>query len=543
MRTAADTDRARRCLRSYLGPFRGSLVVIGLMESLAVGVLLLQAAALAALLDSVVRLPDTLPWPLLIAFPAILLLRALLEAGLRGRVRVLEQKVVTRVRADLFDALASLPEHRRVRRKRGDWVSLLDRSVPQFAGWHGRFLSRRIRLVLIVVFILIVLVPVNPFSALLLALSLPLLPLFLYLVGSRVGELAAEQHEALTRMGGFFDDRLRHLPLLRQFGAEVAAGDALGQVSEGYRQETMGVLRLAFLSSAILELFAALSVALVAVFVGLGLLGYVDFAGLGSLTLFQGLFILLLVPEFFAPLRQLGQQHHLRADALAAAEALAPWLEADPSANQPDGQSVPDDPVALVQADACRLTLADANSLDYPPLTVIRGERLCIAGPSGAGKSRWLAMLAGLEDDRPVRRRPGLRCLRVAQEPACLSGTLAHNLRLAAPGASDEMIGRVLRQVGLSHVPNRRLDARGAGLSGGERKRLALAQAVLSGAELWLLDEPTSALDPQAEREMLALLDRIQADHGITLVVASHSSAVRAWADRVLCLRECADDR
>ncbi|MFP4271775.1 MAG: ATP-binding cassette domain-containing protein [Halothiobacillaceae bacterium] len=536
MTDTAGAEPPTRWLRRYLGPVRGRLVGIGLLQGLAAGVILLQAAILAALLARIALEPGVMPWLLLAAFPAVLVARQSIEALLRSRVRLTEQAVVSRVRAELFHVLATLPEHQRLARRRGEWVSLLDRTVPQFAGWHGRFLAQRIRLVLVVTFILAALAPVSLLSALLLALCLPLLPLFLYLVGARVGELATAQHEALTRMGGFFDDRLRHLPLLRQFAAEGRVAGELRQVSERYRESSMGLLRQAFFSTAVLELFAAMSVALVAVFVGLGLLGHVRFLGLGSLSLFEGLFILLLVPEFFAPLRQLGQQHHLRADALAAADALAPWLARQdcPAASEVK----PHDPAALLEVDAGSLTLAHGRRLDFPSLEVMPGERLCIRGASGVGKSRWLALLAGLETGAGVRRRARLRCLRVAQDPEWLSGSLARNLRVAAPGACDETIHRALVEVGLHHAPDKRLGDRGFGLSGGERKRLALARALLSGAKLWLLDEPTAGLDPASERAMLALLDRVRADHGVTLVVASHSPAVHDWADRVVELRE-----
>jgi ATP-binding cassette, subfamily C, bacterial CydD len=375
----------------------------------------------------------------------------------------------------------------------------------------------------------------------------PLIPVFMMLVGSGAQRAADRQLESLRFLGGYFLDRLRGVLTLRAFAREAAEQQAVDTVNAEYRKRTMKVLRIAFLTSAVLELFAALSVALVALYVGLHLLNLIAIGPGPRLDFATGLWLLLLAPEFYQPLRQLAAGYHDRAAARAAAEVLAPLLQ--------------DSGATTVSADvsttATTLTL-DQVSFRYPgceetllhdcSLTVTAGTCLVLRGDSGTGKSTLLKLIAGLlaPDTGEVRhnRRPAPLLAQVTgnlawagQHPWFIHGTVADNLRLAAPDADDEALHQVLAECGLEHLPaglDTALDENGGGLSGGQGRRLALARALLSPAPLLLLDEPTAELDAPLEQRIIAALRARKGQR--TLVIATHSPALATLADQSLWL-------
>ncbi|UWN48516.1 ATP-binding/permease protein CydD [Alcanivorax sp. ALC70] len=381
----------------------------------------------------------------------------------------------------------------------------------------------------------------------------PLIPLFMMLVGTGAQRAADRQLESLRFLGGYFLDRLRGVLTLRAFAREEAERQAVDIANGEYRRRTMKVLRIAFLTSAVLELFAALSVALVALYVGLHLLNLVAFGPGPALDFGTGLWLLLLAPEFYQPLRQLAAGYHDRAAAQAAADTLAPLLADDLHDDDAPDHGSPDVGAADAAHPPTALTLEGLGfryADDQPPLfeqlsaTLPAGGCLVLRGDSGTGKSTLLKVIAGLlpadggqvlHDGRPAPRlnRATGRLAWAGQHPWFVHGTVAENLRLVAPEADDAALDRVLADCGLADLPAglaTPLDENGGGLSGGQGRRLALARALLSPAPLLLLDEPTAELDPELEARIVAALAARKGER--TLVIATHSPALAALADR-----------
>src|SRR5690606_19895771 len=318
----------------------------------------------------------------------------------------------------------------------------------------------------------------------------------------------------LGRMSGRFLDLLRGLRTLRHLQALPAAQSAVEQAAEDYRSRTMGVLRLAFLSTAVLELFASIAIAMLALYLGMGLLGLVPWSpGEAPVSYQSALFILLLAPEFYAPLRQLGSDYHARAEAQAAVEGMLPILQLEddgeaahrrPACAQPGfGNPMPEGSAGAVSLHCHHLSVSDAGiPARLHPLRLPRdaGDRALRQGPRGSGTSSLL-------------------------------------LRLAAPQATDVRLIHVLQEVGLwellRRLPlqlNTPLGERGLGLSGGQLSRLALARLLLRDTPVWLLDEPLAHLDSDTARGIGELLERLS--RGRTLLLVSHEDTGLEWLER-----------
>ncbi|PAT31252.1 thiol reductant ABC exporter subunit CydD [Vandammella animalimorsus] len=388
-------------------------------------------------------------------------------------------------------------------------------------------------------------------SALLLLLAAPLIPLFMAIIGWRAQAISEAQLQALGHLHGDLLQRLRALPSLRALHAVEATAQRMSALGRDLAQRTMRVLRVAMLSSAVLELFSALGVALVAVYVGFHLLGQLPFGAWGErLTLHEGLFVLMLAPAFFEPLRELSAVWHDRANGRAALQrlqtlldGLAPLVPNAHTAGDPASAEIAapaSAPAITLQAVQPALPLAEGQAarpaLD---LHIPAGAHVAITGPSGSGKSLLLALVAGLVQAASgqvrigglpmdaahaaaLRRRMGW----MGAQPYLFTGSLQRNLRLgrAAPATPDDE-ARALQQVGLgAFVPQRNqalLGEGGSGLSGGEALRLALARLVAAPeATLLLLDEPTAHLDSATSAQVLAQLLKLA--QGRTLLLATH---------------------
>jgi len=388
--------------------------------------------------------------------------------------------------------------------------------------------------------------------AVILVATAPLVPFFMMLVGWGAEAAGREQLGELARMSGHFADRIKGLGLLRLYGRGGAELEGVAAAAEGVRQRTLRVLRIAFLSSTVLEFFASVSVAMVALYLGLSYLGLMALHAQVP-TLGAGLFCLLLAPEFYAPLRRLAAHYHDRANALAAAaeverllgELPGPGIAPPLTAPLPD----PAEPALLrapplqVRQVALRPLGARHTVLQNLSFALQPQQRLAVVGPSGSGKSTLLEALAGWlpPEEGSIVLRPGLSAGYAGQRPYLFHGSIAENLRLADPTASAATlqaaaeVAQVMRFAaqlpqGLDTV----IGERGFGLSGGEARRIGLARLLLRQPDILLLDEPTAFLDAQTEAALLAAL----AVHvrGRCVVVATHSPVVMAWADRCLYL-------
>src|SRR5690606_37760595 len=431
------------------------------------------------------------------------------------------------LREMLMQSLASLGPARRLIGPDAQLASQVLEQVDALDGYISRYQVQRQLVVLVPLMVLVATAWHSLLAALLLLLTAPLVPLFMVLLGQTAANASQRQFVALGRMSGRFLDLLRGLRTLRHLQALPTAQRAVEQAAEDYRSRTMGVLRLAFLSTAVLELFASIAIAMLALDLGMGLLGMLPWSqGQAPVPYQSALFILLMAPEFYAPLRQLGSDYHARAEAQAAVTEMLPLLHLAPvpplDPISPRGSR---DPAAIPAARpaspptiACHaLTVRDP---DMPArllpldLKLNPGDRVLVQGPSGSGKSTLLHTLLGflpyqgelLIDGQPLDVLPRplwhTRVSYLAQQPELLPGTVADNLRLAAPEASDDQLIHVLEQVELwpllSRLPlqlDTPLGERGLGLSGGQLSRLALARMLLRDTPVWLLDEPLAHLD------------------------------------------------
>jgi len=400
----------------------------------------------------------------------------------------------------------------------------------------------------------------DPTSGVIVAVTLPLIPVFAVLVGWQTQARTTRQLRALTRLGGHFLDMLGGLGTLRAYGRAGAQVRVVGVMADRYRSATMATLRIAFLSALVLELIGSVSVALVAVPVGLRLLA-------GSLTLPVALLVLILAPEAYAPLRAAGAKFHASQEGLAAAAEAFALIDAagsDPAG--PDaagpGPAGPEQPGPVARTVA---RVPDPGAVDLVfdqvavrglagvDLTVRPGQRVALVGPSGGGKSTLLALVLGFlvpERGRVLAGGTDLSTLDiqawraglawVPQRPYLFADSVAANIALGvpdAPPAAIEAAARAARAADvIAALPQRYatvLGERGHGLSSGERQRVALARALLrTGAGLVLLDEPTARLDAQSEAAVLAGSNELVA--GRTALLVAHRPALVAVADRVV---------
>ncbi|PPT30617.1 thiol reductant ABC exporter subunit CydD [Xanthomonas arboricola] len=519
------------------------------------GVLLLaQAAAIAWLLQAV--LVQHLALAQLRDVGAGLVCALVGRALLNAWAQSLTGEVADVARRELRARIARrLVQHGPVwlrRQRSGELGELSLAHTDALEGYFVGYQLARTEMLLVPPLILIAVFSVDWVVGLVLLLTAPLIPFFMMLVGWGAEAAGRDQLSELARMGGHFADRLKGLGLLRVYGRGEAELSGIAAAAEGVRERSLKVLRIAFLSSTVLEFFASVSVAIVALYFGLTYLGMLDLHGLP--TLGAGMFCLLLAPEFFAPLRRLAAHYHDRANALAAVAEAERLLEgfAPPSAALP--VTVP--PLRALEPAQAHAPLLQARDLALRPpgaphtvvahfsLTLQPGQRVAVIGASGSGKSTLLEGLAGwlAPEAGSVVLRPGTRIGYATQRPYLFHGSIADNLRLADPQAGAARLhavadaAQVLRFA--AQLPaglDTQIGERGFGLSGGEARRVALARLLLREPDLLLLDEPTAFLDPDTEAELLRTLGVFA--RGRAVVLATHSAAVMRWADTVIDLR------
>jgi ATP-binding cassette subfamily C protein CydD len=529
---------ARRPLRAA-----SALAVLG-------GILLVPQAALIAWCVQRGLVEGAAPaslLPLLGGLLATLLLRAVL--GWRGRR--LSDRAVEQIRVDLRARIAQGLVARGpawVRRQQsGALAERMGTHVDALEGYFGGFVPLRAEVVGVPLAILLAVFFVDRTVGMVLLLTMPLVPVFMMLVGWGAQAASQRQLQALTRMGGHFADRLRGLGLIRVYGRGEAELLGIRAAAEELRVRSLRVLRIAFLSSAVLEFFASLSVAMIALYLGLTYLGMLDLRGT-PLTLGAGVFCLLLAPEFYAPLRRLATHYHDRAAALAAMDEIAVVLEEAVSVVPDAGtESVPVASTSLVSARGLSLRHAGAarDALNEVALELHRDQHVALVGASGDGKSTLLEALAGWLPAHAgtLQRAAGLRIGYAPQRPFLFAGTLRDNLRMAKPDARDAELeqaadaAQVLRFAsrlpeGLDTV----IGERGFGLSGGEARRVALARVFLRDPDLLLLDEPTAFLDPDTEHAALQAILRFARGRG--LLMATHSPMAQAAMAQTWYLRD-----
>lgn len=454
----------------------------------------------------------------------------------------------SQLRAALLQRVAALGlEHSREQRT-GELAVLATRGIDALDGYFSLYLPQLLLAVIVPVVVVVVVLWNDWLSAAIIAFTIPLIPLFMALVGAATKERMDGQFRTLERLAGHFLDVVAGLPTLKIFGRAKAQAAAIGEITERYRRATISTLRITFLSSLILELVATISVALVAVEIGLRLMN-------GHLDLRTALFALILAPEAYLPLRRLGANYHASAEGIAAAEQVFTVLEA-PAPPRGTRTDFPDPALAGLAVEGLRVSYPGRSepALDGLSLTVNEGEVLALVGSSGCGKSTLLSVLLGLVTPELGSVRVGgvdlaeldldawrARLAWVPQRPHLFKASIAQNVRLGRPGASTDEVRATIEAAGLTDAVRKLpagldtvLGERGAGLSAGERQRVALARAFLRDAPLLLLDEPTANLDGETEREIVRTIGRLA--EGRTVVLVAHRPALIGIADRVVAI-------
>ena len=469
------------------------------------------------------------------------------RAGLSWLGEIAAQRISASVKQDLRSRLLSRAVGAGSRwsatQASGEVVLLATRGLDALDGYYGRYLPQVALAVIVPLVVVAILFTVDVVAALTIMLTVPLIPVFMVLIGRTSAVHRARRWAALARLAHRFTDVVAGLPTLRAYGRAAAQVETLRRITDAYRITTMATLRVAFLSALVLELLATISVALVAVGIGLRLV-------VGGMTLEVGLFALILAPEAYLPLRRLGAEFHASEEGLSAASSAFAIIDA-PEAALAVGVPVPSGPLGLAVDDLWveqpgRDVAAPAGAtLDVRP-----GEVVAVTGPSGAGKSTLLAVIERLlapsagrvlviagdgtgTDVRDLDLDAWRGCLAwVPQAPYLFAGTIAENVRLGAPTAGDPEVDAALSAVGLGHVAaSRVLGEAGRGLSSGERRRVGIARALLRRAPILLLDEPTAGLDDVAEATVLAAI-RAEAHRGAAVLLVAHRPGAVAGADR-----------
>ena len=556
-------SRPENPLERLMRPYRRRLYLPLLLALAAVVLFIWQSALLAALFAGWLNAASAGQKPLSDGLRTILplivmclLLRPLLSLLKERVLQKLSLHVRHGVRRRLLHALAALGPARSHFGSDGALSTQILEQVDALDGYISRFYVQRTVAVATPLLIAAAVFYHSKLAAALLLLTAPLVPLFMILVGTAAAKKSRQQLDTLSQLGGRFLDLVRGMPTLRRLNAVAQAEKQVSASALAYQKRTMSVLALAFLSGAVLELFASLAIALVAVYLGLGLIGVLPWAkGVVPVPYEGALFILLLAPEFYAPLRQLGNDYHAKAQAQAAAEALQPLLDAS-EGKRPSESGIKMDLNAApsLQLTGVRIMGAEGRERLAPTSFAVKaGARIGIGGASGIGKSSLLQALLGFSayEGRIVLNGEDFTALDknylqgqsayLAQTATLLPGSIADNLRLAKAGADEAEMQKVLSEVGLWDVIQRLpnglntpLGERGLGLSGGQQQRLSLAQLLLRDAHFWLLDEPAAHLDEETAAELYRVLGQIS--RGKTVLLVSHDLAAVPWLDDVVVL-------
>lgn len=432
------------------------------------------------------------------------------------------------------------------RRMLGETVADAVDRIEDLGGFHARFLPLRQAAVAAPLMVAVAAACASWVAGAIMLVTLLPFALGMALAGTAAARAAAHQLDALNRLSGLFVDRVRALPIIVGFGAQDRIARHLAEATREVAARTIDVLKVAFVSSAIIEFFAALSVALVALYCGFNLLGLLPFPAPETLTLGRALFVLLLAPEFYLPMRRLAAAYHDKQVGEAAIDRLETIAA---SRETPATQGIERPPSVTFAG-----VVIDYGERIIGPFTlsVTAGTCLALRGATGVGKSSLLHALVGLaplavgrilidgRDRADIAVAGNIGWL--GQSVAFVPGTLADNIRLARPGADDAAVAAAAHRSGLTDLIEARgeglglvLDHRGSGLSGGERRRVGIARVLLKDAPLWLLDEPTADLDVRSAADIAEIL--ATAARGRTVLMVTHSAQLAGFADEEIILR------
>ena len=523
-------------------PFLAGLCVVGVATAL---LILAQAWLLSRGVSSVFaahHLDGVAMWCGLLA--AVFCGRACLAWLQESLAHRASASVKSQLRRDILQARLSRPTDATM--PSGTLISLMTTGLDALDGYYSKYLPQLV-LAVIVPAVLATAIGLNDLTSLVIVVvTIPLIPVFMALIGWRTEAAVAKRFKVATRLANHFADLVAGLPTLQVFGRARAQLEGLRRTEAANRSETMRTLRISFLSSFILELLATLSVALVAVTVGFRVAA-------GGMDLRTSLFILILAPEVFLPVRQVGVLFHDVADGMAAAEVSFGLIESGrPTAPKSDVEiASPREVPVVISGLTHTYEGTDRAAPDGLYLRIEPGSVVALVGHSGGGKTTALSCLLGFIDpdsgsilvgdreligaDESVWQSWRRQLAYVPQVPAMMAGTVAENIRLGCSDAPEAMLRDALDRCGAAAIPlNKRIDDDAEGLSAGERRRVALARALVrveqAEAGLLVLDEPTAGLDADTEA---TVLEAVRAS-GASVLVVSHRRNIIAAADVVV---------
>ena len=461
--------------------------------------------------------------------------RASFEAGKRLRLQI---------RKSVLDKLCELGPAYIKGKPAGSWATIVLEQIEDLHDFYARYLPQMLLAGFIPLTILVAVFPLNWAAGLILLTTAPLIPIFMILVGKGAADANRKNFKVLTQLSGHFMDRLKGLKTLKLFNQGETELKNIESASESFRAGTMAVLRLAFLSSAVLEFFAAISIAVLAVYFGFSFLGELNFGHYGeSITLFIGVFVLMLAPEFYQPLRDMGTHYHAKAQAIGAAEALKELLDYEIPHQQNQVTSThlleASETLTLQAKDLCVYSLDGSLLVGPISFSIDKNQNVALVGPSGSGKTSLLnaflgflpyqgsLLVNGIELSSIDKGQWRKNLAWLGQDPQLFYGTVRENITMGDNALADQVIKDKLQQVaiwdfikqkklGLDHPIGEQM----TGLSVGQAQRIALARALTKNAQLFLLDEPTASLDQESES---VIFNTIQdATQQITSIMVSH---------------------
>lgn len=532
-----------------------SFLILTVCLGLAAGLLtVLQAGCFAHIVSEVFIQKQSLHavWPLMLTLLAVIFLRTLISF----LSEVFAQRIASRIKAELRQKLLAKifslgPAYLKGERT-GEMVNALVEGIETLEDYFSRYLPQLALAALIPLLILIFVFPRDLMSGFLLLITAPLIPIFMILIGKWADSLTKKQWESLSRMSAHFLDVLQGLTTLKIFGRSKAQIKIIARVSDDFRQTTLGVLRVAFLSALVLELVSTVSTALVAVSLGLRLVySYITFE--------QAFFLLLLTPEFYLPLRRLGSQFHAGLSGVNAANRIFEVLETPVSKEARHKQtSLSGKPMLNLSFHDLHYAYDDGRRKALSGLTfeVRHGEQVALVGKSGSGKTTAANLLLRfIEPDHGEIKLNGISLSQipadewrryvsyVPQHPYLFYGTVRENILLAQPDASEEEMTAAAKLAGadefirlLPQGYDTLIGEDGIRLSGGQAKRIAIARAFLKDAPLLILDEATADLDPEAENEIADSLRQLM--QGRTVIIIAHRLSTVKRADRIVVLAD-----
>lgn len=493
-------------------------ITLGVMSSL---FLLGQAALLATILHQLIieQTDKSALLPYFVGLAATIVGRSACTWGREITGFRCGEQVRIYIRQLILDKLRALGPAYIKGKPAGVWATLLLEQVEEMQEFFARYLPQMALSGFVPLIILVAVFPVNWAAGLIFFLTAPLIPLFMAFVGIKAAEANQKNFKALQRLSGHFYDRLQSMTTIRLFNRTQAETEVLKGASEVFRLRTMDVLRVAFLSSAVLEFFTSISIALTAVYFGFSYIGELDFGHYGAqITLFSGLFILILAPEFYQPLRDLGTFYHAKAQAVGAAESIVDFLETDITGLEGGTQTLAGPEQITIEANDLIVHSPEGVTLAGPvSFTLNAGETTALVGPSGAGKTSLINALLGFLPYQGSLKINGMEMKQcdlsqwrkhiswVGQNPLLLHGSIRDNITLGQEDVSDTRLSTIVddsyaaefvHQHGLDYM----ISDRSGGLSVGQAQRLALARAMLQQGSFWLLDEPTASLDARSEK-------------------------------------------